>query len=324
MVLHQILLRTPTLHFIINCIHHLTLNYLLLILHFACVMCCLLKPTPTQIDSLNQEVKDIYTYLNTDLSDNCDYIDEDEVRDVQITKKDLSIVQWNIRGLLSSELEVAKLLNYSNRRKIDLIILAETWLSKTSEKKLRLNGYEYFGQTRKNKKGGGVGIIINKSLKYKVRPDIFLDKENFENVSIEIKTGIASIIVSSIYRPPNTNQQNFVDNLVRLYNLIQKEKGKEWIIGLDHNMDLLKYELNKNTQLFMEKLLEMELYPTITRPTRITKSCATLIDNIIMNKTLYSKQNSCIIINDTSDHLPCLSVLHDVSFGKDEQILITE
>ena len=89
-------------------------------------------------------------------------------------------------------------------------------------------------------------------------------------------------------------------------------------------MDLLKYELNKNKQLFMEKLLEMELYPTITRPTRITKSSATLIDNIIISKTLYSKQNSCIIINDTSDHLPCLSVLRDISVGKEEKVMITK
>ena len=74
----------------------------------------------------------------------------------------------------------------------------------------------------------------------------------------------------------------------------------------------------------MEKLLEMELYPSITRPTCITKSTATLIDNILMSKTLYSKHNSCILIKDTSDHLPYLAILHNVSLGKEEKVLITK
>ena len=199
----------------------------LFLLHLFCLMCCLSKLAPARIDSLNQEVKDIYTHLNTDLSDNCDYIDEDEFGDIDITKNDISVIQWNIRGLLSSEVEVAKLLNYSNRRKIDIILLAETWLTKTSEKKAKLDGYEYFGQTRKNKKGGGVGIFVNNSLKYQVRTDLTLNKENFESISIEIKTTTANIIVSSIYRPPNTNQKDFVDHLSSLYAKIQNEKGKE-------------------------------------------------------------------------------------------------
>ena len=283
-------------------------------------MCCLSKPALVRVDNLNKEVKDIYKHLNTDLSDNCDYIDEDDLREIDITQKDISIVQWNIRGILSSEVEVAKFLNYSNRRKIDIILIVETWLTKTSEKKLHLDGYDYHGKIRKNKKGGGVGILINKNLKYKVRPDLYIDNEHFENVSIELKTDLSNIIISSIYRPPNTSQKEFIANFSELQCKIIKEQNKEWVVGLDHNMDLLKYEINRNTQLFMENLLEMELYPAITRPTRITKSSATLIDNVLLSKTLYSKQNSCIVIKDTSYHLPCLTLLRNVTTGKSEML----
>ena len=72
----------------------------------------------------------------------------------------------------------------------------------------------------------------------------------------------------------------------------------------------------------METLLEMELYPSITQPTRITKSSATLIDNILLSKSLYSKCNSGVLIKDTSDHLPCLSVIKGLSKGKPQKKLV--
>lgn len=49
-------------------------------------------------------------------------------------------------------------------------------------------------------------------------------------------------------------------------------------------------------------MYSLTLFPKITRPTRITMHCATLIDNIFTN---YIEQNmvSGILINDISDHL---------------------
>ena len=52
------------------------------------------------------------------------------------------------------------------------------------------------------------------------------------------------------------------------------------IIGLDHNMDFLKSHVHVPTNDFIEEILTTGLLPTISRPTRITKSTATLIDNI--------------------------------------------
>ena len=55
----------------------------------------------------------------------------------------------------------------------------------------------------------------------------------------------------------------------------------EVIIGGDHNLDLLKADRHKQTQCMLENILANELLPCITRLTRITKSSAALIDNII-------------------------------------------
>ena len=58
-----------------------------------------------------------------------------------------------------------------------------------------------------------------------------------------------------------------------------------------------------DTQNFIELNLDSNLLPCITRPTRITKSTATLIDNVLISKNLQGKQDSKIIITDISDHL---------------------
>ena len=49
--------------------------------------------------------------------------------------------------------------------------------------------------------------------------------------------------------------------------------------------------------------------PTISKPTRITTRSATLIDNIFLSTKLHNNMEPTIIINDISDHLPCLAVI---------------
>ena len=72
--------------------------------------------------------------FGNDYIDNCDYLDTEEFREVQISPKDLSIVQLNIRGLIGKQEKLLKFLNSSNKEKIDIVILSETWLTKSSEK----------------------------------------------------------------------------------------------------------------------------------------------------------------------------------------------
>ena len=55
-----------------------------------------------------------------------------------------------------------------------------------------------------------MGIIINKNLKYKVRHDLHIYIELFENFSIELKVKNQQIVISSLYRPPNTTQKDFI------------------------------------------------------------------------------------------------------------------
>ena len=75
---------------------------------------------------------------------------------------------------------------------------------------------------------------------------------------------------------------------------------------MDHNLNLIKHDKHKVTHDFIELNLDQRLLPTITKPTRITRTSATLIDNIIIGSSLQPEYDSDILISDISDHFPCL------------------
>ena len=61
------------------------------------------------------------------------------------------------------------------------------------------------------------------------------------------------------------------------------------------------------TKEFINTMYSMSYYPIITRPSRITSHCATLIDNIFTND-IENNTVSRLLINDISDHLPVFTV----------------
>ena len=75
-------------------------------------------------------------------------------------------------------------------------------------------------------------------------------------------------------------------------------------------------QLHKPTERFYNLLLEQNYLPTITRPTRICKSSATLIDNILISIKLQDAYKSGIILNDISDHLPSICSLQELKPGR--------
>ena len=253
-----------------------------------------------QIEDWSQS--DTYSQWN----DRCDYVEIEECIKTEKSNEDLCILQCNIRGAINKQLEISDLLgNCNDQNCVDIAILVETWLTKESENRFLIPGYTYVGATRKHKKGGGVGFLIKEHLNYTERPDLKLNHEFIENCFIELKTGKSSIVLGAIYRPPNTNEKSFLEFYVKCCESLKQHKVKQFVLGMDHNLDLIKHHIHTNTQAFLEVLLEHNHFPCITRPTRITTNSATLIDNIVVSADLFEKQNSCILISDISDHLPC-------------------
>ena len=78
-------------------------------------------------------------------------------------------------------------------------------------------------------------------------------------------------------------------------------------------MDLLKSHIHKKTQQFLNLNLDHDLFPVITRPTRITHSSATLIDNIFLDSKLTGRTDNKILVTDISDHLPSVVILENMN-----------
>ena len=157
--------------------------------------------------------------------------------------------------------------------------MCETWL-KSNSPKPNIAGYIFERRDRKWKQGGGVGILISSKNNYKRRPDLeTIGDSTLESCFIELESSKNNIVIGSLYRPPNTSTTNFVESFHTIITTIQRE-NKNIIIGLDHNLDLLKHQTHKQTRLFLENIYNNGLVPMITKPTRISNNSATLIDNI--------------------------------------------
>ena len=136
-------------------------------------------------------------------------------------------------------------------------------------------------------------------------------EKQVESTFIEITTkGGLPVIIGSMYKPPNTDTAEFLQPLREIIGKSRiHTKKPEIIIGMDHNLDLLKSNLHKSTHAFLELMLQNELYPSITRPSRITNTMATLIDNIFISEKFHRSFDSAVLISDISDHLPLLCLV---------------
>ena len=306
--------RAILLRFAIRNSQLFSLVYMLILLLLAPNMC--LHPT------IDRKLSNLYDkYHNTSLEefDNCDYVHS--VSDAN--QSDLVVMQLNIRGVSSKRAQLVDLLENSVQNKhVDIVLISETWLTSQSPD-LKIAGYDVYRQDRTHKKGGGVAIVISSKLCCAERQDLSSKLEETECVTLEIKLKSGeNCIVSSMYQPPNSDTSMFIASYNSLVCAMKKEKPKGIIIGLDHNLNFLKADKHHATNDFIQSNLDFGLIPTVTRPTRITNTSATLIDNIIVSQNLCGAYTSNILVNDTSDHLPSVCVLTSLVSAKKEPVMI--
>ena len=94
--------------------------------------------------------------------------------------------------------------------------------------------------------------------------------------------------------------KQFVDDFLKLSDRLQNEPIV--LLAMDHNLDFLKHQTHSEMQRFLEINLGANLIPSITKPTCVTTSSATLIDNIFVRTLLPEALKSGIVVDNTSDH----------------------
>ena len=250
----------------------------------------------------------------TELVD-CEYYTEENFNEMLHQKNILevnnclSLLHLNIRSLHRNLDSLTTLLKNLELR-FSFIGITESWLRDSSHH-TDISGYNFVHNPRKDRTGGGVGLYLADNFDFKCRPDlVFSCTECAESLFMEInRPKEKNIIVGVVYRPLNSNLQDFMNSLDSLLASISKENKIYYVLG-DWNLDLLNHHCHDTTGELLETMYSRMFFPLITRPTRITSNTAMLIDNIFTNN-LNNLSVSGLMFCDISDHLPIFTLLLD-------------
>ena len=152
------------------------------------------------------------------IDDNCDYIEHSEICQIKCNANDLTVLQFNVRGLLGKQ-DLLKQFLLEFDSPPDIMLLCETWLRPNTENKVNLPGYKCYHTHRKHRIGGGVSIVVKEKLRSRLRLDLITRTDIFEYQVVELKTNKQNILLVSGYRPPNTNS----DKSLKEYKEILKQ-----------------------------------------------------------------------------------------------------
>ena len=172
------------------------------------------------------------------------YVEVEEINKSIDHRNDLNIIQLNVRGLLNKQDHLNRLIENT---RTDVILLCETWLSSAKESLVNIESHKLTNIYRTDRIGGGVSILVNKTLRSRPRPDLRIESDILEHVVVELKTDKKNILLVSGYRPPNTNVRKFLREYKELLHSLCKHKDHELVIGLDHNLDLLQCHQHSQT-----------------------------------------------------------------------------
>ena len=140
---------------------------------------------------------------------------------------------------------------------------------------------------------------INNRIQYQIIDNLSINIDNcLECITVKLLLK-QNVMVSSIYRQPNSKVDYFTNSVDSMFKSI---KGILFLCG-DFNINLLDYKLNNHTQHFVDLLFSLSLFPLINRPTQLSNQHASIIDNIFTN-AINKNINCGIIMEDISDHFP--------------------
>ena len=219
-----------------------------------------------------------------------------------INSENFSILHLNAQSL-QNKLDTLDYFLSQLTLRFTIVVVTETWATEYNTSTLIIPGYNCCMKPRTGRRGGGVAIYVDQSIKYTVRDDLReYDCDEFEFLCVQLSLGNEKKNVVAVYRPPKTSLPHFVTNCAKLFQKLTSERHTLYIAG-DFNIDLLKYDAHDETSNFLDVALEHYLYPTISKPTRFSRSTSTLIDNIFVS-SLNEDYTAGLFISDLSDHLP--------------------
>ena len=265
---------------------------------------------------------DLRNSTNADLmnvdSNKCSYIFDND-RFSSSSDTDFSIIHLNTRSF-NKNADAVNIFLSSIDHTFSVICISETWFYDDMSNVLKIKGYELVNSPRHGRRGGGSAIYVHNTITYCTRDDLMLtsnpsagnDNDHSESVFIEILNDTSkNVIVGNIYRDRRADDNLFIADLDQCLNKISIENKQCYLSG-DFNFDLLRHEEVKMINEFLNTFFNYSMYPLIDRPTRITPTTATLIDNIFTNVFTHDIKSG-VCVYDITDHYPVFQITNSMS-----------
>ena len=221
-----------------------------------------------------------------------------------------SLMHSNVRSFFANSGDLLNTLE-SLRYDFSVLCLSETWLNSDNCTVAEIPHYNHSFCHRSNRCGGGVSIYVHENLPYSLRPDISIFNDHIESIFIEIDRKYthspSNIIIGCIYRPPKSSISDFNTLLQGILHSTKLENKTLFLLG-DFNINLFNAPNHAHTSDFLDIAFSSSLFPIINKPTRITSTSATLIDNILCNANICDNISSGILATPVSDHCPIFCV----------------
>ena len=234
----------------------------------------------------------------------CKYVKPCDFKDLSENRESLNFVHLNIRSFHKNIDNLLMLLDdlAKNNVSLDVIMLCETFLNDSTSLMANIPGYQSFHRTRHDRIGGGISMVIRNEIEVISQLDSIFTEE-IETMFLSLKYNNYSFVCGEVYRPPNVSPNIFMTNF---NTILERYIKNNVIIGTDQNIDLLQIDNYKPARDVLELALLKRTVPCITLPTRVTRDTSTLIDNIYLKTNRFCDMKSSVLINDMSDHYPCL------------------
>lgn len=189
----------------------------------------------------------------------------------------------NARSLVPSIHDVKQIISQND---FDIFLICETWLKNSiNNSVINISNYRLYRADR-NCNGKGVCVYVRN----KLRSEIIVNRQEYtwEQLWVKVIIKKKSFAIGIIYKPHEQNTNSFLDefedNLGSIYPTVD-----EVICMGDFNLNLLDFE-NVNVKKFTSILESFELCQVIDEPTRITATCETLLDYVIIPEgSIYEK-----------------------------------
>lgn len=226
-----------------------------------------------------------------------------------LLNRGLSIMHLNIQSL-KPKIDILAV----EAQPYDVLIFTETWLSNNvTDTDLYIPNFSKpFRCDRIDRIGGGVAIYVRDSLHAIERKD--LQVQGVEALWTEIHICQRKLIVGGIYRPPNSNNTQWL-KLEYLLDQALNQHVDNILVAGDFNINVLANPSNKMTRLIHSLNCEQ----LINSPTHYTESSNSLLDLMFIKKS-HHVLTSFVADPFLSDlvrfHCPIVSVLN---FTKPQQ-----